>query len=296
MKLRILHYFLKDKDDYQHDPNLNQRWDVYKYLINHLGKESPSIIKDKFVYFLKYKKLSTVKRLSVLVTLFLMLYFGGYYAGKSLFGIMGWNLEKVVYDVSKIQEYVTDTIPVERRIKDLSTSLSMNENQIKKRFSFIVVYTIDSTKTLSKFLDVLGKIESGGDYKARRAGSQYLGKWQMGDDARRVAGFGEQSYEAFLNTPQLQDGAVILLLKHNYDYMKPYFKKFDNRIIRGYHITTSGMLAMAHNVSADAVLKWLKGGCQLGSSVPRDGNGPADKFLILGNYDMSSLNYETSKK
>jgi hypothetical protein len=288
MKLRILHYFLKDKDDYQHDPYLNQRWEVYTYLLNHLGKESPSIIKDKFMYFIKYKKLSTVKRLTVLLSLFLTLYFGGYYVGKSLFGYFGWNLEKTIYDTSKIQEYVPDTIPVDRRIKDLSVTLSLNENQIKKRFSFVVVYSIDSSKNLKKFLEVLGRIESGGDYKSRRPNSQYLGKYQMGDAARKAIGFDKQSYETFLNTPLIQDAAVVLLLRHNYDYMKPYLKKYDNRIIRGYHLTESGMLAMAHNVGADAVIGWLRNNCP-NNNVPKDGNGSADRFLILGNYNLTGL-------
>ena len=68
--------------------------------------------------------------------------------------------------------------------------------------------------------------------------------------------------------------------------MRIYLKKYNNRIIRGYHLTTSGMLAMAHNVGADAVIGFLNSNC---SNVPRDGNGPADRFLILGNYELSSL-------
>ena len=285
-KLRFLHFLLKDKRNYHKDDNLMQRWEVYKYLLSHIGEISFPLLKDKFIYFLKFKKLTTLKRLCIGTIFVLIIYFGGKFSYNFVFNYFGWNLEKTVRYIPRVAEYVPDTIPIDKRIKELSTTLSLNTTEINQKFTFITFYTVDSTKTLKKFLERLGEIESRNDYKSRRLGSQYLGRWQMGDASRRIIGFGNISYDKFLNTPEIQDAAVVLLLKYNYNYMRIYLKKYNNRIIRGYHLTTSGMLAMAHNVGADAVIGFLNSNC---SNVPRDGNGPADRFLILGNYELSSL-------
>ena len=291
MKLTFIHYIFHDKDNYHKDDNLKQRWDIYKHLLGIISKESPPLLKDKFVYFLKFKKLTTLKRLTIGLIFLSFIYFGGLYGGKALVGYVnhrfGFHMfENTIKYIPRIDEYVPDTIPIELRRKNLATSLSLSEKEIDTKFTFIVFYTTDSTKTLKKFLERLGEIESRNDYKSRRMGSQYLGRWQMGDDARRRVGFGNITYDKFLNTPEIQDAAVVLLLKYNYSYLKLYLKRYNNRIIRGYHLTTSGMLAMAHNVGADAVMGFLNSNCSI---VPHDGNGPADRFLILGNYDLSTL-------
>lgn len=292
MKLTFIHYIFHDKDNYQHDKKLQQRWDIFKYIVGQISKESLPLLKDKFIYFMKFKKLLSLKRF-IIGSLFLaILYFGSYFGTMSVVNYINSKFgltilqKSVVKDIPRIDEYVPDTISIDKRKKDLSYLLSLNLTEIDKKFTFITFYTVDSTKTLKKFLERLGEIESRNDYKSRRAGSQYLGRWQMGDQARRIIGFGNISYDKFLNTPEIQDAAVVLLLKYNYSYMKTHLKKYNNRIIRGYHLTTSGLLAMAHNVGADAVIGFLNSGC---SNVPRDGNGPSDRFLILGNYDLSSL-------
>ena len=290
MKLRFLHYLLKDKEGYHKDEELKQRWDTYLYVINTLTIQSFPLLKDKFIYFLKYKKWTTFKRFLIGVFIVGTVYLGGSLGVKSIKGYLntklGWFEEKKESVMLTQSIYVPDTIEMKVYLKNFIQSTGLNESQILQKFEFITVYTVDSTKTLKKFLERLGQIESGNNYKSRRPGSQYLGRWQMGDGARRTIGFGSISYDKFLNTPEIQDAAVVLLLKYNYDFLKPYLKKYDNKIIRGYHLTKSGLMAMAHNVGADAVLSFLNSGC---SNVPRDGNGPSDRFLILGNYDLSSL-------
>ena len=290
MKLRFLHYLLKDKEGYHKDEELKQRWDTYLYVLNTLTIQSLPLLKDKFIYFLKYKKWTTLKRILIGVFIVGSVYLGGSMGVKSIKGYLntklGWFEEKKESVMLTQTIFVPDTIEMKTYLKNFTYHTGLNEAQILQKFEFITVYTVDSTKTLKKFLERLGQIESGNNYKSRRPGSQYLGRWQMGDGARRTIGFGSISYDKFLNTPEIQDAAVVLLLKYNYDYLKPYLKKYDNKIIRGYHLTKSGLMAMAHNVGADAVLNFLNSGC---SNVPRDGNGPSDRFLILGNYDLSSL-------
>jgi hypothetical protein len=288
MKLRFLHYLLKDKEGYHKDDNLKQRWDTYLYILNTLTKQSLPLLKDKFIYFLKYKKLTTLKRFLIGFFIVGTIYYSGSFGIKSIKNYLntefGWFQKEKENIVTSI--YVPDTIEMKIYQKKFMSQTGLNESQILQKFEFITVYTVDSTKTLKKFLERLGQIESGNNYKSRRAGSEYLGRWQMGDGARRTIGFGSISYDKFLNTPEIQDAAVILYLKYNYEFLKSYLKKYDNKIIRGYHLTKSGLIAMAHNVGPDAVLKFLNSNCSI---VPRDGNGPSDRFLILGNYDLSSL-------
>ena len=292
MKLTFIHYIFHDKDNYQHDAKLQQRWDIFKYIVGQISKESLPLLKDKFIYFMQFKKLVSLKRFAIGALLIGILYFGISYGTQAVVNYVnskfGLTLlqKSVVKNVPRIDEYVPDTVSIDKRKKDLSILLSLSPVEIDKKFTFITFYTINSTKTLKKFLERLGEIESRNDYKSRRPGSQYLGRWQMGDQARRIIGFGNIGYDKFLNTPEIQDAAVVLLLKYNYSYMRPYLKKYNNRIIRGYHLTTSGLIAMAHNVGADAVISFLNSNC---SNIPRDGNGLSDRFLILGNYDLSSL-------
>jgi hypothetical protein len=286
---RILHYLLKDKKNYHRDKELSQQWDVYLYLLHQVRQLSWQLIRKKFIYFIKYKKLYLTR-----VLLILSIFFGSAYF--SIKWLVDHNPFFEVKRIAKIATvdtlYCPDTIPLNTYIIRTAHIAETTPEKIQKKVSFIVFYTEDSTKTVKKFLERLGEIESRNDYKSRRVGSQYLGRWQMGDAARKVVGFGNISYDKFLNTPELQDAAVILLLKYNYAYMKPYLNRYNNRIIRGYHLTTSGMLAMAHNVGADEVIKFLNSNC---SYVPRDGNGPADRFLILGNYNMKSITNEEEK-
>ena len=290
MKLRLIHYLLKDKEGYHKDDDLKQRWDTYVYILNVLRLQSFPIIKDKFLYFLEYKKITTLKRITIGLFLIGSIYLGGKLGVNMVTDYLntkfGWFKSPQKQNILPQSIYVPDTITMKDYIKTFSQKTGLNQTEIIQNFEFITVYTVDSTKTLKKFLERLGQIESGNNYKSRRIGSQYLGRWQMGDGARRTVGFGSISYEKFLNTPEIQDAAVVLYLKHNYEFMKPHLKKYDNKIIRGYHLTISGLLAMAHNAGSDAVVRFLNSNCK---NVPSDANGTSDRFLILGNYDVSSM-------
>ena len=296
MKLRLIHYLLKDKEGYHKDDNLKQRWDTYVYVLNKLTKQSLPLIKDKFLYFLKYKKITTLKRITIGLFLIGSIYLGGKLGVNLVTDYLntrfGWFKSPQKQNILPQSIYVPDTITMKDYIKTFSSKTGMNESQIIQNFEFITICTVDSTKTLKKWLERLGQIESGCNYKSRRIGSQYLGYWQMGDAARRMAGFGSVSYEKFLNTPQIQDAAIISYTIENYKIIKTYLKKYDNKIIRGYHLTKSGMLAMSHNCGANDFIKFLNSNC---TYIPRDQNGTSDRFLILGNYDVSSIENAVSK-
>ena len=296
MKLKFVHYFFKDKDGYHKDEDLKQRWESYLYVMNKLAEQSLPLLKEKLIYFAKFKKWSSFKRLIIILCIGGLLYEGGSIGVKAtknyLNNRFGW-FDNSTKEITLQYVYVPDTIVMKDYIKTFSAKIGMNESQIIRNFDFVTYYTIDSTKTLKKFLQILGQIESGNDYKKRRVGSQYLGRWAMGDAARRAAGFGTVTYEKFLNTPQIQDAAVVSYIIENYKVLKPYLRRYDNKIIRGYHLTISGMLAMAHNCGPDGVMKFLDSNCK---NVPSDANGTSDRFLILGNYDLSSLKPSEKEK
>ena len=133
-------------------------------------------------------------------------------------------------------------------------------------------------KTLQQFLTNLGARESGGKYNIiNRYG--YAGKYQMGEMALVDAGYymkpskkynndwsgvftgkdGIKSIQDFLNNPAVQEKAQIIYKKKQWGYLKAVgADKYIGKIINGYTITASGLLAGAHLKGAGSVIKYLK--------------------------------------
>jgi hypothetical protein len=140
----------------------------------------------------------------------------------------------------------------------------------------------------TKFLEALGKRESGGEYKTRNK-SGYLGKYQMGEPALIDLGYARRdgnnddnkitwtgkdniwSNEDFKNNKTVQDKAVRY-------YHNIIWARIENRddylgkTINGIKITQSGMLAAAHLVGPGGLNTFLKSN---GKRIPKDGNGTA---------------------
>lgn len=130
------------------------------------------------------------------------------------------------------------------------------------------VYVPDSLKTMDKFLEGLGQAESNNNYKVvNRFG--YMGKYQIGHNALKTIGLDIKT-EDFINCPQLQEGAMLLLLKHNKRALASYIGKYQHTTINGIYITESGLLAAAHLGGCGSVKKFLDSG---GSEIFKDGNG-----------------------
>lgn len=138
-----------------------------------------------------------------------------------------------------------------------------------------IVYLEDSTKTMEAFLDKLGEMESRNNYKAlNRFG--YMGKYQIGFTALKQIGLGSVSKERFLNTPELQEAAMKMLLRENKRILSNYIGKYQSQTINGIYITESSILAAAQMAPAGTI-KFLT---SKGDSVFRDGNGvPITKYL-----------------
>lgn len=138
-----------------------------------------------------------------------------------------------------------------------------------------IVYVPDSTKTMDKFLETLGQLESNNDYKAVNQFG-YLGRWQLGQSALKQIGLGSVSKEQFLNNPKLQDAAILMLLKENKRVLHSYIEKYNSTVIQGVLVTESSILA-ACQLSPQGTIKFLT---SKGDSVFRDGNNvPITKYL-----------------
>ena len=153
--------------------------------------------------------------------------------------------------------------------------------------SVFIFYQEEISKDFDMWKDKLHGIESNGwdnPYEARKEGSQYWGKYQMGESARKSVKMSNMTWEEWKNNPEIQEAAMRMWVDVLYDFLKNDIEKYNGKFLNGWSITESGIIAMAHNVGPEPVKKFLRSG---GTEVPVDGSGkPATRFLILGNYNL----------
>ena len=94
-----------------------------------------------------------------------------------------------------------------------------------------------------------------------------MGKYQFGKRTLKALGY-DVSKEQFLNSPYLQEKAMLDLLLHNKKILQKYIDYWDGKTIKGKTITESGILAAAHLAGPGNVKRFLKKGKEF-----RDGNG-----------------------
>ena len=163
-------------------------------------------------------------------------------------------------------------------------------------------------KTLQDFLNDLGARESGGNYRAFNKYG-YAGKYQMGEAALIDCGYykkasrnynndwsgeftgkdGVFSIKDFLNNPQAQENAQIIFKKRQWGYLKACgADKYIGKIINGYTVTASGLLAAAHLKGAGAVRQYL---VSSGVINPKDAFGTSVESYLkkFAGYDVSSI-------
>lgn len=116
------------------------------------------------------------------------------------------------------------------------------------------------------FLNAIGNYESGNRYKiTNRFG--YMGKYQFGRSTLKGLGYNVTRKE-FLNSPVLQEQAMLDLLSHNKKILQKYIDYWEGRKIYGKVITESGILAAAHLAGPGNVKRFLRKGENF-----KDGNG-----------------------
>jgi hypothetical protein len=283
---RKLNNILKDKNEYYLDPNLKNEIDISNELFHASIKSQKYLFIKKIKYFIQYDKsylirfllknlLKFIIVLSIitLISLFIMFAFG------------------VNVDIKKIQKVDYSSIPIyipsSGDINQDSLTLIKYKKRYDKNGTFIFFYLKDQAKNYEKWKLNLHKLESGGmvnPYNARRTNSQFWGKYQLGEYARKSINLGGVTWETWKNNPELQEAALKMWIKVIYNDLKPEIEKYDGKFIGGWNITESGIIAMGHNVGPAPVKTFLNSG---GKIIPKDGSGKdATRFLILGNYDL----------
>ena len=116
------------------------------------------------------------------------------------------------------------------------------------------------------FLDAIGMRESSNRYDVVN-GWGYMGKYQFGKKTLKALGY-DVSKKEFLNSPYLQEQAMLDLLNHNKKILNNYIEYWDGKKINGKVITESGILAAAHLAGPGNVKRFLKKGKDF-----KDGNG-----------------------
>lgn len=283
---KIVNRVLNDKDEFPLNDTLKEKIDLHNYLLDNVIVLEKYIVKEKLKYFwLNKKKVLFRGAVKFILMAFAIITIIG---SAWMFGVK-FYFEKEVVVQHPIVLYVPETTDTEY------IRSCMNNDDV----TFIILYPKDKSKNWDKFKHAIHKIESNVDdslsYHSRRSEttssgsqmqSQYWGRYQLGDYARRIIGIGDVSWEHYSNNPELQEGAFKTWMQILYKEMYPYISKYEGEYMAGMQVTSSGILAMTHNVGLNETVKFLESG---GNYIPFDGYGPATKFMAIGGYDLSEI-------
>ena len=141
--------------------------------------------------------------------------------------------------------------------------------------------SIDINET-EMFLNAIGMRESSNRYDVVN-GWGYMGKYQFGKRTLKNLGY-DVSKKEFLNSPHIQEMAMLDLLSHNKKILQSYINQYSGVIVDGIEITESGILAAAHLGGPGNVKRYFKKGKQF-----KDGNG-TKLTSYLTNFSGYALN------
>ena len=138
------------------------------------------------------------------------------------------------------------------------------------------------TYSQNEFLDAIGQRESSNRYDVVNSYG-YMGKYQFGSKTLKGLGY-KVSKEEFLNNPELQEQAMLDLLRHNKKKLKRFIDKYEGKTVHGIYITESGILAAAHLAGQGNVRKFFRKGYEF-----KDGFGTKMTSYMsqFGGYNLS---------
>lgn len=142
-------------------------------------------------------------------------------------------------------------------------------------------------KGLREFLHSVGQFESENKYTAVNEIGM-LGRYQFDPRTIRALGY-KVSNAQFLRNKKLQDSVMVQYMRDNRRELKPLIKKYAGRVVRGVHVTESGILAAAHLAGSAGVWSWFYPNKYHYGTV--DKNGASVKLYMkkFGGYDLKSL-------
>lgn len=140
------------------------------------------------------------------------------------------------------------------------------------------------------YLESIAHKESSNNYYA--VGKYgHLGKYQFSASTLRGLGYDVDRAE-FLDSPNLQEEAMIKLLLHNKQLLSRYIGVYSGREVGGVLVTESGVLAVAHLLGYSGALRFLTGGEDLADGL---GTKASDYMSMFGGYELYLEDYEHNK-
>lgn len=173
---------------------------------------------------------------------------------------------------SMIKAKITEVNSIEIQKEVLTNEIEIKADVIKE------------VPNLNLFLNDIGFRESSNRYDIVNQYG-YMGKYQFGIKTLKSIGI-ETTKKEFLSSPDLQEEAMITLLKSNQHNLRRQIKKYDGKLVNGILVTESGLLAAAHLGGPGSVKKWLRSGEDF-----KDGNGTKITSYIktFNGYDLAML-------
>ena len=175
--------------------------------------------------------------------------------------LVGFTTNYIIPKVQPVTELESRPIqPIEIKLEPIS--IEINETEM--------------------FLNAVGMRESSNRYDVVN-GWGYMGKYQFGKRTLKNLGY-DISKKEFLNSPHIQEMAMLDLLSHNKKILQSYINQYSGVIVDGTKITESGILAAAHLAGPGNVKRYFKKGKQF-----KDGNG-TKLTSYLTNFSGYALN------
>jgi hypothetical protein len=177
--------------------------------------------------------------------------------------LVGFTTNYIIPKVQPVTELESRPIqPIEIKLEPIS--IEINETEM--------------------FLNAVGMRESSNRYDVVN-GWGYMGKYQFGKRTLKNLGY-DISKKEFLNSPHIQEMAMLDLLSHNKKILQSYINQYSGVIVNGTKITESGILAAAHLAGPGNVKRYFKKGKQF-----KDGNGTKLTSYLI-NFSGYKLNLE----
>lgn len=177
--------------------------------------------------------------------------------------LVGFTTNYIIPKVQPVTELESRPIqPIEIKLEPIS--IEINETEM--------------------FLNAIGMRESSNRYDVVN-GWGYMGKYQFGKKTLKNLGY-DISKKEFLNSPHIQEMAMLDLLSHNKKILQSYINQYSGVIVDGTKITESGILAAAHLAGPGNVKRYFKKGKQF-----KDGNGTKLTSYLI-NFSGYKLNLE----
>lgn len=129
---------------------------------------------------------------------------------------------------------------------------------------------------IEQFIHRISQMESGGNHRiVNRFGM--MGKYQFSMVAVRTTLGNRVSREQFLRNPELQDTAMVRLLKIHEGVLEPIIAKYDGKTFKGIKINRATILAGAHFAGAGGVINFFKTNSRSGTV---DANGTSLRYYM----------------